>query len=78
MAAVIEHGGVRKITKYLISEYLKDLGDEVLTAELSTIAASRAERPFSYRFAYTPPAIPTARAREPQPALHRAWDGVRF
>jgi DNA helicase-2/ATP-dependent DNA helicase PcrA len=78
MGAVVEHGGIRRITRNLIAEYLKDLGDEALTGELSCIAATRAEVPFSYRYAYAPPAMPTGVRPEPQPALHQVWDDVRF
>ena len=77
LTAVKRFGGVRRITKNLVAEYLKDVGDEILTGEVSRSAASRPESPFGYRFPLTPPTIPGA-VKPPSPALHRVWADVAF
>jgi len=78
LTAVGRFGGVRRVIKNLISEYLKDVVDESLTGEVSRIAAASPECPFSYRFACTPPEVPGAVKPPPAPALHQAWDIVEF
>jgi DNA helicase-2/ATP-dependent DNA helicase PcrA len=78
LAAVKQFGGVRKITKNLVAEYLKDIGDDALLSEVSRIAASRPETPFGYRLPLTPPTIPGAVQPPPPPALHKVWADVAF
>jgi hypothetical protein len=78
LAAVRQFGGIRRIAKNLVAEYLRDLGDDALTAEVSKILASRPETGFGYRFPLTPPTIPGATPPPPTPALHQAWDTVTF
>lgn len=73
LASVTQFGGVRRITRNLVAEYLKDIGDEV-----SRIASARPETPFGYRFPLTPPTIPGAVKPSPTTALHRVWANVRF
>ncbi|MBN2006209.1 MAG: ATP-dependent helicase, partial [Anaerolineae bacterium] len=71
-------GGVRKVVKHLTAEYLKDVGDKALSGEVAKIAAARPDVPFAYRFAFTPPTIPTAQQPQPAPALHWVWERVAF
>jgi len=78
LASVTQFGGVRRITRNLVAEYLKDIGDEVLTGEVSRIASARPDTPFGYRFPLTPPTIPGAVKPSPAAALHRVWANVRF
>ena len=78
LTAVKRFGGIRKITKNLVAEYLKDLGDETLTAEVSKLVAAIPDVPFGYRFPLTPPTIPGGVKPQPARALHRVWDSVAF
>ena len=78
LAAVRQFGGIRRIAKNLVAEYLRDVGDDDLTAEVCRILASRPETGFGYRFPLTPPTIAGAVQPPPTPALHRAWDSVAF
>ena len=78
IASVKRYGGIRKIAKNLVSEYLKDVGDEALTGRVTQIVAGRRSVPFSYRHALTPPTVPGAMKRRPSPTLHRVWDKVTF
>jgi DNA helicase-2/ATP-dependent DNA helicase PcrA len=76
LAAVRQYGGIRRIAKNLVTEYLRDVGDDDLIAELSRIVASRPETGFGYRFPLTPPTVAGAVKPPPAPALHRVWDTV--
>lgn len=78
LSAVRRHGGVRPVIQQLLAGYLKDVGNQDLSGAVAKLLATCPEVPFAYRFAYTPPTIPGAPARPPAPALHRAWDRVRF
>lgn len=78
LRSVQRFGGVRKVVKHLTAEYLKDVGDKALSGEVARLAAARPDVPFAYRFAFTPPTIPTAQQPQPAPALHRAWEKVAF
>jgi DNA helicase-2/ATP-dependent DNA helicase PcrA len=78
LAAVRQFGGIRRIAKNLVTEYLRDVGDDDLIAEVSRIVASRPETGFGYRFPLTPPTIPGATPPPPTPALHRVWNTVTF
>ena len=78
IAAVKRFGGIRRITNNLVAEYLRDLDDEALTAEVSKAVASMSEVAFGYRFPLKPPMIPGATQPPPTPALHRVWDAVMF
>lgn len=76
LKAVRRFGGVRKVVKQLTAEYLKDIGGKSLAGKVARIAAAQAEAAFAYRFAFTPPTVPTALRPQKAPALHRAWDAV--
>ncbi|MGC9396715.1 MAG: hypothetical protein ACP5J4_17865 [Anaerolineae bacterium] len=78
LRSVQRFSGVRKVVKHLTAEYLKDVGDKVLSGEVTRIAAARLEVPFAYRFAFTPPTIPTTQPQPSAVALHRAWERVAF
>ena len=69
LSAVRHHGGIRKIARNLISEYLKDVGDRELIGDVSSITETSPDVRFAYRSAYELPS--------PTP-LHRVWDDVRF
>ena len=78
IASVRRYGGIRKVTKNLVTEYLRDVGDETLAERVIRIVAGKRSVPFSYRNAHTPPTIPGATKRRPAAALHHVWDKVTF
>ena len=77
LASVKRYGGIRKIVNNLVSEYLKDIGYDALTARVSRIAAGKRETPFAYRHAYSSAKIASAVKARRVSSLHRAWKHVQ-
>jgi DNA helicase-2/ATP-dependent DNA helicase PcrA len=73
VTAVQQCSDSRRVIRTLISEYLKDIGDDTLISEVSKAAASTPETPSDHT-----PTTPGVVKPEPAQVLHRVWADVAF
>ena len=67
------YGNIPLISRALTAEYLRDVGDGDLLAEVSRLVASLPEKAFGYRFPHTPPTVSSKHQ-----GLHKVWEEVRM
>ena len=76
ISGVRRHGGIRKIAKNLVVEYMRDLGDQRLARRILRVVAGKRPAPFAYCHAYAPATVPGAEKRRAASVLHQSWAKV--